>query len=127
MTNNEELNEMESGLIEKALKGDLDARLQLEVVIPFSHCIKAAVDKVVEAKGDQAKLDKVFGALAQTIAAQVTLLIGTIAGKDNILQGALIMGGLLERIGEISARSLKRLALSEAARKGRELDKDSKP
>jgi len=123
MTANEKMNEMESGLIDKALKGDLDARLQLEVVIPFSHCLKGAVDKIVEAKGDQAKLDKVFDALAQAIAAQVTLLTGMIAGKGNILQGTMLIGGLLERIGEISARSLTRMALYEAARQGRELDK----
>jgi len=123
MTNNEELNEMESGLIDKALKGDLDARLQLEVVIPFSHCLKAAVDKIVEAKGDEAKTGRVLDALAKTVAAQVTLLIGVLAGKGNALQGTMLIGRLLEVIGEISARSLMRMALNEAARQGRELDK----
>lgn len=122
MTREEQLNQLESEEIAKAIKGDLGARLRVEILIPYGKTLSEqfeAICKMPPGKARTEKVDVLMTAFTGLVGSQIALLVGH-ASNGCIPQSLEILGMVMQSLGDRAAESIINVHLmQEMERRGK--------
>lgn len=115
--------EYEAKQIDLALKGDLSARLRVEVVLPFFHCVGAFTEKTKEMMAkypglsneelsDKPEATEIYMPLVRTIASLVVIVVKSSA--NDLPTQILLLHSLMQMIGDIANDDLMTVGVMDA-------------